>query len=280
VGLGEFLRIQGELTRARSYLDEGLALAEALGGGSGIAVARQALGFLTTLEGDYPTARAHFATVLTRFEQVRHPRIALTLGWLGWIALLQEDPAAAALFAEALACCRERGIWGGMPMALIGLGVLAGQAGHPEQAQAWFLEAQALAEQSGDTTAGYVPQILAYQGWLALQQGEPAAARSLLAESLRRAREIPEIGGKRLAILQMGVVAARQAQAVPAARLLGAGAAMAAGYVLYPRYPRDYEPVLTALQADLGDAAFAAAWAEGQALSVEQAVAYALEEEA
>jgi hypothetical protein len=32
------------------------------------------------------------------------------------------------------------------------------------------------------------------------------------------------------------------------------------------------------LRRDLGEAAFAAAWAEGQALTLEQAVAFALEE--
>jgi hypothetical protein len=38
-----------------------------------------------------------------------------------------------------------------------------------------------------------------------------------------------------------------------------------------------FEQSMTDVRASLGDAAFAAAWAEGRAMSMEQAVAYALE---
>jgi hypothetical protein len=37
-----------------------------------------------------------------------------------------------------------------------------------------------------------------------------------------------------------------------------------------------YQPYLAAAQGELDEAAWAAAWAEGQAMTLEQAVAYAL----
>jgi len=46
--------------------------------------------------------------------------------------------------------------------------------------------------------------------------------------------------------------------------------------------PRDDDEALTAARAAraaLGEEAFAAAWAEGRAMTLEQAIAYALEEE-
>jgi hypothetical protein len=40
--------------------------------------------------------------------------------------------------------------------------------------------------------------------------------------------------------------------------------------------PTDYERAVTTVRSSLGQAAFAAAWAEGRAISLEQASAYAL----
>jgi len=45
-----------------------------------------------------------------------------------------------------------------------------------------------------------------------------------------------------------------------------------------PRMLRERDACITALRAAMGVQAFAAAWEEGQAMTVEQAVAYALEE--
>src|SRR5215203_5252634 len=67
-------------------------------------------------------------------------------------------------------------------------------------------------------------------------------------------------------------------------RLLGASQALleAAGAPLYA-YARDrdlYERWIKELRSRLGETAFGAAWAEGQAMSPEHAIEYALEQEA
>jgi hypothetical protein len=45
-----------------------------------------------------------------------------------------------------------------------------------------------------------------------------------------------------------------------------------------PSQRAEYERQIAAARSRLGDSAFAAAWAEGQAMSLEEAVAYAVEE--
>jgi hypothetical protein len=77
-------------------------------------------------------------------------------------------------------------------------------------------------------------------------------------------------------------VTARLGRPDRAARMLGAAEALreVMGMRAFARsadYQRtDYEDVLAATRAALGDEAFASAWAEGRMMTVEDAVAYAL----
>ncbi len=70
-------------------------------------------------------------------------------------------------------------------------------------------------------------------------------------------------------------------QSEPAMRLFGAGEALreAIGAPRSPVIRRPYEEVVETARAALGGAAFAA-WAEGRAMSLNQAVALALEQTA
>ena len=67
----------------------------------------------------------------------------------------------------------------------------------------------------------------------------------------------------------------------PAVRLLGAAARILdeLAFSLWPHDRARLEELVTALRASLGEDAFAAAWAEGEAVSLDEAVAYAMEEQ-
>ena len=54
----------------------------------------------------------------------------------------------------------------------------------------------------------------------------------------------------------------------------------ALGTPVQPVERRTFEPAVAAARASLGEEAFAAAWVEGRAMSLEQAIAYALEKTA
>jgi hypothetical protein len=66
-----------------------------------------------------------------------------------------------------------------------------------------------------------------------------------------------------------------------AVRLLGATEALCppAGPSRVPHVHKSYEAAVAAARQALGDEAFAAAWAEGRAMSMAESIAYALEEE-
>jgi hypothetical protein len=78
----------------------------------------------------------------------------------------------------------------------------------------------------------------------------------------------------------MAGVAAGLGEWQRAARLLGATAGLleSMGGVLDPDWQADVDRYEAATRSTLGEEAFAEAWAEGQAMSLEQAVEYALHE--
>lgn len=114
-------------------------------------------------------------------------------------------------------------------------------------------------------------------GELARRRGDTGRAEDLHHEALaiRRTRRFrPGVAGSLEALAS---VAADQESYDEAVRLFGAAAALrdAVGLVRWPASQGDWEKTLARLRAALGDAAFEAAWAEGQALSIDDAVAYA-----
>jgi len=112
---------------------------------------------------------------------------------------------------------------------------------------------------------------------LRLGRAEEAAER--FAESLRYAHEIGDAECVVWALEGLGTAAAALGHPWRAARLLGAAdAALPA-----PRQPfeaRRHEQVVHQLRDELGEPAFSAAWAQGQAMHPEDASAFALAEPA
>jgi non-specific serine/threonine protein kinase len=83
------------------------------------------------------------------------------------------------------------------------------------------------------------------------------------------------------ALEDFAVLAGRQREVGRAIRLLGAAEAFCETLGASPpvAVPVEYHRTVAEGRANLGEEAFAAAWAAGRALSVDEAVAYALQEE-
>ena len=128
--------------------------------------------------------------------------------------------------------------------------------------------------------------------WVALDQGTTEGVPALLEESLRL---LGELGDRRNAAYLLegwASLAAALSSAQPkdqhgsreraqrAARLFGAAGAVrtASGIPLPPVDRWWYERYLATARAQLDERSWEAAWAEGQAMTLEQAIAYALEE--
>jgi non-specific serine/threonine protein kinase len=125
-------------------------------------------------------------------------------------------------------------------------------------------------------------------GWVALLRGDPDQAKALYAESLRLRHEVGEklMIGNSLEVLASA--AAARGEAERAAKLFGAvemlievmGASQGAAHHLGTEYDTLQGPYLAAARSKLDESSWHEAWAEGRAMTFEEAVAYALEEEA
>jgi hypothetical protein len=119
-------------------------------------------------------------------------------------------------------------------------------------------------------------------GGLALAEGRPDEARAAFTDVLRQWEGAlhPPIARPQLCLF--GILAAAEGQLGRAVRLLAAGSVATGhpGSLAAPDARVEGEDALARARAALGEAAFQAAWAEGQAMSLEQAIACALDEAA
>ena len=112
-------------------------------------------------------------------------------------------------------------------------------------------------------------------------RGSDRQATGYLVEGLRLSHELGNKAAVAWALEGLAEVVSRQGAVARSARLLGAanGLRQAVAVPLPPAARKRLERLLGTLRAQISEAAWTAAWAEGRAMSLEQAVAYALEQE-
>ncbi|MGZ9222733.1 MAG: tetratricopeptide repeat protein, partial [Anaerolineales bacterium] len=115
-------------------------------------------------------------------------------------------------------------------------------------------------------------------GWVAMRERDWHRAVARLRESLEVRQEIGDRGGIAWCLERLAGVAMAQGQAEKAVRLFGAAAALreSIGSVIDPADQARYERNRKALRAKLGKERFAAARDEGRAMTMEQAIEFAL----
>ena len=228
---------QGAYDQAEASLRDSLALFRGLGDLYGAAFALYSLGTIALYRGEHERATASLTEALELLREVGDTDgIAALLGQLGYAALLRRD------YGRATAC---------------------------------FEESLALYQDMGSTLgSGYM---LVCLGRALLAQGDHARAWAALKEGLQLNRQ----AGNRwyIAGCLEALAAATAAGGEPAraARLWGATEALRAALAapLPPVERPLYDGYVAAARAHADAAAFAAAWAEGRALTLEQALALA-----
>jgi non-specific serine/threonine protein kinase len=117
-------------------------------------------------------------------------------------------------------------------------------------------------------------------GRLALLQGNLGQATRLQQESLVLRRHQKDRLGITRCLEGLAWVANAQGRPLQAARLFGAAEAVRGriGAAPWPAWHAEHERNVAATRASLGEAAFAAAWAAGRALSMDEAIEEALGE--
>jgi hypothetical protein len=125
----------------------------------------------------------------------------------------------------------------------------------------------------------FAVHLLCRVGDAALDQRDIDRAAALYSEGLARARRTTprgDLGGVLLWACSRGLaaVANHRGQSERAARLLGI--APAPGEAEPPWMRAEYIGLLSVVRSQLSEEAFARAWAEGEAMSLDKAVEYAL----
>jgi predicted ATPase/DNA-binding CsgD family transcriptional regulator len=277
-GLGRIAELHGESAQAKAALSEALDLFACLGDNAGAATANLYLARAARDRGEYALAERIAAEGLAFFRAhgLIWPEIWALLT-LGDIALDQGrlDPAEAH-FTAAHERARSVGDPGGVGPAVTNLGRIALARGAWPEAERLLAAGVSVFTTLGSRWGAAEAQL--EQARLAYLQSNFNAAFTQLTAVLTSFHELD--GRQFLAqALELGAelaLAHRRSAAVP--RLLGASAALRAE-IEYPRRPLHqaaYEQTVAAAQAALGAPAWAHAFAAGQALTPEQAVAEAM----
>jgi predicted ATPase/DNA-binding XRE family transcriptional regulator len=278
VALGDLHRVLSEHEAAFACLQEGLTYWRAVGDRNHIALTLFQLGRSVASSGDYEQSERYLSESLALYRALGDSwGTATLLNQLGSIAINRGDYArGAVLLAEAVPMLRSLRRRGGMAVALNlhGRAVLA--EGNPERAIALFYEALDISlEIEGQEGIAWTQLNL---GLAQIESGRPTEAASHLRVALDIYQKLESKGGITAVFAAMAAVAAAQEQFGRAAQLLGMSECLyrqsGQPFTLYEMemHKRTQEQTI----AVLGEEGWAAAWAQGLYLTLDQAVALAL----
>ena len=275
---------EGDLEAAQAQGEEALALARRAGDRPAIALTLYALGCVASARGEDAAARSRLEASLVLFQELNHSvGMAGALRGLAMAARGRDDALAEAHLRRALALHRAAGDRSGTAGVLGQLGSLARARGDHAGAHEAYEESLALFREAGDPQGCALA--LGRLAGLAAARGEHAAARAAYAASLRGFQAVGRRRAVALTLRGLSAVAGAEGRWERALRLAAAAAAAAgagppplliSGLEWDVPDPAGVEQLRAQARAALGEAAAAAAWAEGQAMPLEQVVAEAL----
>jgi tetratricopeptide (TPR) repeat protein len=274
--LGEIYAWGGSSDEAKELGAESLALCRTLNDAWLLAWVLCRFGTSLFYLGEYSLARPLLEESLPIFEQQGDPlQVGDHLIMLGYIAFNRGDlNEAQAYFTKTLASAQAMHSQWTEANARLNLGRLAYMQGEYQQMQIDILESVALTRETGSPTFRISLLTL---GVAEINLGHPRQAALHFKECLRISTDHYDVAA---CFIGMARVALQMDQAGIAARLLGAAQRFVDvedyQYGLVER--KEYERGWAGAKAQLGETAFEQALAEGGAKTLEQAVAYALED--
>jgi len=239
VGTARLAYRQGDLGRTKALCEQGLTLCRKLGDKSG-------------------TAQFLIWSAIVAIAEARHEE-------------------AAPLLEESLALCREIGDRWWAVEALAILGTLATLQGDYERASTFHTESLAVSRETGNTNN--MTYALRSLGVLAVRQGDWGRAATYYKECLTLSRSVRTPGVIAECLEGTARAASLRAAYDQAARLFGAADALfqvLGGHLPLWADESEHDRYVASTRAALGEAAFAGAWRDGRAMTLEQAVEYAL----
>jgi predicted ATPase/DNA-binding CsgD family transcriptional regulator len=273
----------GYFRQARAYLEQALALARAANDRWNIAWSLSWLGLVVLQGNAFDQSAAVLDESLALFRELEDPMgITHTLIRRSWDAGGQGDyPYTHLLLEEAGMLAREAGDKITAGWTFLGLGRLA-QLGHLDRRQAKSYYENSLSSfREARFPNGYIRSLI----WLAETEqamGNWARTQELMEEIRILLREIaPDKAFLRLVLAILAVAARHRGQFERAATLIGASLSPDLTGAIPPKDAgaESATALDSVIRAQLGEIVFAKAWAAGNAMTREQAFAFALEGE-
>ncbi len=277
--LGVAFFLQGELRVSQAKLTEALHLARERGDRRLTARVLERLGWVARERDDATSALALLEESAALSRRVGDDQtLAGCLVTLGEAAVVAEDKERATpVLEEGLALYRKTGDVGGIAWALNHLGHVAQLNGEWEIATRRHQEALELFQTLSPVFG--VSESQQSLGECALGQDDAALAARRFVEALALFKRYGYRVGVAWCLAGLAGTAALDGQSQRAARLWGAAESLrqSLGARPAPAARATRERLMSRVREQLGDSEFVAEWAAGQALSLEEAAAYALE---
>ena len=275
--LGGFWKGHGYYNEGREWLEEALAK------GSGVsdpvrAKALYGAASMAWSQSDWERATelSEESLILCR-EMGDKKGITVSLHILGVVAWEKGNrERAVELIEESSALRREIGDKRSIASSLIVLGRLAGLQGNYKRATILCEESLNLSRELGNN--GGIGASLFNLGLVALSKKDYRRAAPLFEKSIALFQEIGNKGYIANLLQRFGYLAVAGEQFERGARLFGAVEILreSISFPVFSFEQEDYDRSVAAARAQLAEDAFAAAWAEGRAMSMEEAVEFAL----
>jgi tetratricopeptide (TPR) repeat protein len=276
-GAGALAAAHADYAASRDRLIESATILRELGDQRRAGYALNFLALVIMSLGDPPLAERTFRESIDHFKAVPDRwGQALALGNYAEILLMVgEIPAARAACEEGLHLWRQVGDTWGEGNHLCALGSVEWYEGQLEASRTHCQTSVDLLRQHGDRWG--LARALNRLGFALIALDEIDRAKACFAESLDLWQSMGNRRGIIHGLIGCGGVAAEEGQPDRAARLLGAVECLSrkALYVAYGLDRARYERTLERARRHLDDATWNAAFASGQTLTLEQAMAYA-----
>jgi non-specific serine/threonine protein kinase len=278
---GVLIFAQGELIAARSALTESGRLAREAGEARTLVMALAMLGFTAVWMGDATTAESVIQEGMSVAQKIDYKLgIGLVLGARSnQAAAFEHDLAAARAHADAgVRLIREVGNPFFAGIAIMGSGLTALAQGNYAEARARLEESEKLFYELGDRHMALGVQ--SQRAHIEQQLGNHPRAVELYHQSILAWQEL----GHRVSLAHefecLAFIALVQSQFERAARLLGVAESIRerlnSPMIVTERV--EYDQNISTLRAQMEQSDFATAWAEGRAMTLEQAIEFALQE--
>jgi predicted ATPase/DNA-binding SARP family transcriptional activator len=278
--LARFWLLRSHASEARLWYTRALARVDSLKPATHIKMLNQA-GWEAQSQGDFAVADAYHEQALALARQTNDlASTATTLHFLGASAGRQSDfQRSATLLSESLALHQQAGDLSSQAHLLWNnLAIVFKRLGDYDQARSLLEAGLVEVRKMGDNVS--IANALANLGNVYLLQGDGRQAAAVHRESLTLRQAMGDQRGLASSLTSLAELAVSTGEYERAARLHGIAELLREELKvpLTAVAQEDMERDRAAMQAALGEAATAAAWADGKTLSLEQAIAYALEE--